>query len=110
MNLDEIWNMFIPKVNRLPGILNVRKKEVTGIPFLYVEKKNDINPIQLEDLLAKCAMVCMKGKRLNFEIQFVRTEEQTEIFRARFLVPQEKMFCCGNLCENCILHKQKKPE
>jgi hypothetical protein len=47
----------------------------------------------------------MRGKQLHCETIFVRQEEHLYVFRHRFYVPQQKMFCCGNLCPDCILYR-----
>ncbi|OZM58482.1 hypothetical protein CIB95_02630 [Lottiidibacillus patelloidae] len=105
MNLNSIWKNYIEIVLSEDIILRAEKKVVAGIPFLYINVKEETDLEMLEQVLINHAMKCMKGKRLNFEIEFVRQEDKMFVFRARFLVPQEKMFCCGNLCENCIRFK-----
>jgi hypothetical protein len=105
MNLNSIWKIYIEKVESEVKIVHVEKKVIAGLPFLYLKLQEETDLEKLEHLLINHAMRCMKGKRLNFEIEFVRQENNLFVFRARFLVPQEKMFCCGNLCENCIRFK-----
>jgi len=45
--------------------------------------------------------------KLKPECIYVRSEEHGHVYRFRFLVPSEKQFCCGNLCEDCFLLREK---
>ncbi|MFD2371942.1 hypothetical protein ACFSO0_18610 [Brevibacillus sp. GCM10020057] len=47
------------------------------------------------------------GTKLKPECMYVRSDEQWHVYRFRFLVPSEKQFCCGNLCEDCFLLREK---
>jgi hypothetical protein len=109
MNLSMIWKKYLKYLLEEAVITSVEKKVITGLPFLYVHVDDAIalNVDELEQILSNHAMQCMKGKRLNFSLEYVRREENVYVYRARFLVPQEKMFCCGNLCEDCIRLKGK---
>jgi hypothetical protein len=109
MNLSIIWKKYLKYLLEEDVITSVEKKDITGLPFLYlnVDDAIKLNVEELEQILSKHAMQCMKGKRLNFFLAYVRQEENIYVYRARFLVPQEKMFCCGNLCEDCIRLKGK---
>lgn len=46
------------------------------------------------------------GTKLKPECIYVRSDELGHVFRFRFLVPSEKQFCCGNLCEDCFLLRE----
>lgn len=47
------------------------------------------------------------GTKLKPECIYVRSDDQGHVYRFRFLVPSEKQFCCGNLCEDCFLLRTK---
>ncbi len=47
------------------------------------------------------------GTKLKPECIYVRSDERHHVYRFRFLVPSEKQFCCGNLCEDCFLLREK---
>ncbi len=80
----------------------LRRVKIAGTPFLYLSPTNPIDTKTLNRAIEKAAVIAMKGKRLHYELVFVRQDENVLVFRSRFYVPQEKMFCCGNLCHNCI--------
>nr|WP_034670071.1 hypothetical protein [Ectobacillus panaciterrae] len=56
----------------------------------------------MQHTIAQISALAMKGKRVHAECIFVRQENTLFVFRYRFYVPQQKMFCCGNLCIDCI--------
>jgi hypothetical protein len=108
MDLTIIWKDFMEQISTAKNIEFAEKKTIAGLPFLYITLKNNREQKEVEKQLCSYAMTCMQGKRLNFIIQFVRAEHKLLVFRARFLVPQEKMFCCGNMCEDCIRFKDSE--
>ncbi|MFC0189017.1 hypothetical protein ACFFJY_12010 [Fictibacillus aquaticus] len=106
MELDLVWDSFLQSINRKETGLSAYKKEVTGIPFLYVSLRLDTaDRKQAEQIIKLCAAKAIKGKRLRIVMEYVREEIDLLVYRFRFLVPQEKMFCCGNLCPDCIRFK-----
>ncbi|ANC79333.1 hypothetical protein ABE65_008025 [Fictibacillus phosphorivorans] len=92
-------------MNQDPTINHVDKKMMAGIPFIYVTVSSQYTIEQSTDSVKKHAVKAMKGKRLTLNLTFVRSEDNLRVYRMRFLVPQEKMFCCGNLCFDCIRFK-----
>ena len=102
MNLEEIWNPFLNRLAESTYVNTVSKQTITGIPFLYLTVNSNIRKAEIEMLIKLEAAKSMRGKQLRMEYSFVREEEQMLVYRVRFLVPQEKMFCCGNLCPDCI--------
>ncbi|MFG6496275.1 hypothetical protein P8610_12990 [Fictibacillus sp. UD] len=105
MDLNTIWEDFINRMKLDPAIIFAEKKLMAGIPFLYVSVSSHISIEQSTDTVKKHAVKAMKGKRLTLNLYFVRSEKNLYVYRMRFLVPQEKMFCCGNLCFDCIRFK-----
>ncbi|KGX93286.1 hypothetical protein N781_12835 [Pontibacillus halophilus JSM 076056 = DSM 19796] len=100
--LDRAWFVFLSTLNRIEP-LSVSKRMITGIPFVFIEKHHTkLQKTELDDYVKKAAAKAMKGKRLTLSMSFVRENETFIIYRVRFLVPQRKMFCCGNLCVDCI--------
>ncbi|MGA9288592.1 MAG: hypothetical protein WBV93_09645 [Anaerobacillus sp.] len=102
MNLDDIWNPFLNELAKSNAVSSVYRQNITGIPFLYLTVNEDIRKATIETLIKIEAARCMRGKQLRMEYSFVREEGSLLVYRVRFLVPQEKMFCCGNLCPDCI--------
>ncbi|MCM3717281.1 hypothetical protein [Fictibacillus phosphorivorans] len=102
MDLAIIWEDFFNRIKSDPKVITIEKKLMAGIPFVYVSVVPNTSLDTATDILKEYAVKSMKGKRLSLELFFVRSEENIYVFRMRFLVPQEKMFCCGNLCFDCI--------
>jgi hypothetical protein len=101
MDLTPVWQFFINQIIMVEFIENVYWKKITGIPFLYISVNQEISQRMIEKEIIKCSALAMKGKRLYSETTFVRKETSLYVYRHRFHVPQEKMFCCGNLCSDC---------
>lgn len=106
MDLNEIWEDFLNRITLDPAIIFIEKKLMAGIPFVYVNVLPHVSLDATTDAVKKHAVKAMKGKRLTLNLHFVRSEENLYVYRMRFLVPQEKMFCCGNLCFDCIRFKE----
>ena len=103
MDLEDIWKIFLEKLTECGGFESTAYKKYAGIPFLMVTCMDAEMPLQSAiQKIKQASAYAMKGKRLHSETVFVRKDQKTFIFRHRFYVPQEKMFCCGNLCEDCI--------
>ncbi|MDQ0217197.1 hypothetical protein ELQ35_08310 [Peribacillus cavernae] len=102
MDLDMIWSSFINNMSTYDEIETVSYKKAAGIPFLYVQYAAQMDLADVIALIKKAAAKSMRGKQLHCETVFVRSEKNIIVFRHRFYVPQRKMFCCGNLCADCI--------
>jgi hypothetical protein len=102
MDLEPVWQIFMTQLTRNKCIQKTYWKKITGIPFLYIQAAPHLSQSTLESIIDKCSAIAMKGKRLHSQTVFVRQDETLYVYRHRFYVPQEKMFCCGNLCVDCI--------
>lgn len=102
MVLDPVWATFIDNIYQAPSIDDVKKTHMAGTPFLYVSVNDEIEHKEMQKIIESAAVQSMKGKRLHFEAIFVRKDQHCYVYRCRFYVPQEKMFCCGNFCHDCI--------
>lgn len=107
MDLDKIWITFLRQLNQQTHIISVKKEIYSGTPFLYLECTETTNFKYIEQSIKEASAFSMKGKRLHSETVFVRNEANIYVYRHTFYVPQEKMFCCGNLCIDCIRFKKK---
>ncbi|MEI5906049.1 hypothetical protein WAK64_03060 [Bacillus spongiae] len=105
MDLAQIWDEFMYHLNEKKGINQATWKKSAGIPFIYIH--SSLDPILLDEEIKQSAANTMVGFRLHAETEFVRKQGDLSVYRHRFFVPQEKMFCCGNLCEDCIRLKRK---
>jgi hypothetical protein len=107
LDLNTIWENFLNRMKLDPSISLIEKKTMAGIPFIYVTVQPTRTLEETTELVKKHAVKAMKGKRLTLSLFFVRSEGNLHVYRMRFLVPQEKMFCCGNLCYDCIRFKDR---
>jgi hypothetical protein len=101
MDLEPIWQLFMKQLTLNECIYKAYWKKITGIPFLYIQITPNTSHSSLESLIKKCSAIAVNGKRLHSETIFVRQDDMLYVYRHRFYVPQEKMFCCGNLCVDC---------
>jgi hypothetical protein len=103
MNLEDIWTVFLHQLTLHTNYISIKKHVYSGLPFIYIETIDDqVEQQTIEESIQKSSALSMKGKRLHSETIFVRKDSNTYVYRHRFYVPQEKMFCCGNLCSDCI--------
>ncbi|WP_078381013.1 hypothetical protein [Sutcliffiella halmapala] len=105
MELEQIWSSFLNELKQNELVDGCYRKNITGIPFLYVKVNLD-NGLAWEkigsSIIGACAKKAMFRKKVTVETYYVRHDETHFVYRHRFFVPQEKMFCCGNLCVDCI--------
>lgn len=102
MNIEIIWDDFLSLLTRIEPIEHSYYKKAAGIPFLYIKTSEDCKLEVIERAIRLSSAAAMKGKQLHSETVFVRNENHLYIYRHRFYVPLRKMFCCGNLCTDCI--------
>ncbi|ARK31122.1 hypothetical protein BkAM31D_15405 [Halalkalibacter krulwichiae] len=108
MNLELIWNTFLSILTNEHKSVTFERKTYSGMPFLYITANHSsITQQSIQDFLTKAAAKAMKGKQLSCDVTFVRFKENTFVYRIRFLVPQKKMFCCGNGCTDCVRFKKQ---
>jgi hypothetical protein len=100
MDLAVIWDKFAEYLQSFAGIEDFEMKKIAGIPFIYIE--GSLSKEELEEMIKIASAKSMRGKRLHSETVYVRQKGGHYVYRHRFYVPQEKMFCCGNLCVDCI--------
>lgn len=102
MDIEVIWKHFLNLLTEHDSIEQASYKKSAGIPFLYIHTVEHCSQEELEKAIRLSAAGAMKGKQLHSDTEFVRNESELYVFRHRFYVPQRKMFCCGNLCPDCI--------
>ncbi|PLR79184.1 hypothetical protein CU633_01360 [Bacillus sp. V3-13] len=105
MDLDHIWDRFIELLQADPAINKAYYKKAAGIPFLYICAIDNQPGQVLDAAIRRSSAKAMKGKQLHSETVFVRADDQLFVYRHRFFVPQQKMFCCGNQCADCVRFK-----
>ncbi|KZZ82971.1 hypothetical protein [Bacillus sp. SJS] len=101
--LDLIWKDFLDHMSSASVLSSIRKAVITGIPFLYITENSSSSKELLRSLIDQAAKKAMLHKKVTYKSVFVRNDGPLWVYRHRFYVPQEKMFCCGNLCTDCIL-------
>ncbi|MFD1018055.1 hypothetical protein [Thalassobacillus hwangdonensis] len=103
---EKAWMKFIETMDSSEMVAVFDHKIITGLPFIYITPAADVTQTMIESLLKLSAATAMKGKRLTLAMSYVRKNQAQYVYRIRFLVPQRKMFCCGNLCDDCIRFTQ----
>ncbi|MBM7621714.1 hypothetical protein JOC95_003622 [Bacillus tianshenii] len=110
MELEQIWFTFLDELKSDELVEGCFRKNITGIPFLYVhvsaERVSEWES-RGSSIIAVCSKKAMFRKKVTVETHFVRVSNNLYVYRHRFFVPQEKMFCCGNLCADCIRLRKK---
>ncbi|RWZ60718.1 hypothetical protein EQV77_05335 [Halobacillus fulvus] len=99
---EQAFDTFEKELHASPLLTDVIFKKSAGLPFVYLTPASQVDKRMIEDMLRLCAAKSMRGKRLTLEMSYVRKGQAYYVYRVRFLVPQRKMFCCGNLCDDCI--------
>ena len=107
MTLYEVWDHFLQELKGEDFIVSCYRKDITGIPFLYLQVKGNADCSDYLPVIEKCAKKAMYKKKVTSKTNVVRKQDDTCVYRHRFFVPQEKMFCCGNFCEDCILKRNR---
>ncbi|WP_423409936.1 hypothetical protein AABM38_08145 [Heyndrickxia sp. MSNUG] len=108
MDIEVIWKLFLKMLCEYDSVAQATYKKSAGIPFLYIHANEHPSKNELEKAIRQSAAGAMKGKQLHSETEFIRTEDHLFVFRHRFYVPQRKMFCCGNVCPDCIRLKNQE--
>ncbi|MGV2619927.1 hypothetical protein QRD89_08385 [Halobacillus sp. ACCC02827] len=99
---EKAWQKFESLLDQSPLFKQVTSKIYAGMPFFYLHTDRSVDREPVENTLKNCAATAMKGKRLTLAMSYVRKDQALYVYRVRFLVPQKKMFCCGNGCTDCI--------
>ncbi|MFY0543305.1 hypothetical protein [Brevibacillus sp. H7] len=102
--LESFYQRFHNSSLNLPGIIDANWREYAGQRFYYV--KTPLPAGLLRKMLLEAGEAVAAGTKLKVETIFVRSLEEQHVFRFRFLVPNEKQFCCGNLCVDCYLLRE----
>jgi len=101
--LEAIWESFFQCMKNNKLINLIEQKKISGSYFIYIKESIESKSIiQYESQLKDCANQIISIYKVSYHVNFVRKEKNIIIFRHRFLVPQTKMFCCGNQCIDCI--------
>jgi hypothetical protein len=81
-------------------------REFAGQRFIYVNSPLPASHLAIK--LLEAGTISTQGTKLKVECIYVRSLEHLHVFRFRFLVPNEKQFCCGNLCVDCFLLRENR--
>ncbi len=106
--LEHVYRQFHETLLRTPGVTDAKWHVYAGQRFYYVETLLPAGAVG--DLLMEAGECVTAGTKLKAESIFVRSLPDCHVFRFRFLVPNEKQFCCGNLCEDCFLLREQNKE
>ncbi|SEM71546.1 hypothetical protein [Lihuaxuella thermophila] len=86
--------------------VELMRKQFAGVSFLYVKLQAPSSQQDFENFLHKEAERFITGTSWFYEFEYIRSSQAGLIYRFRFRVPEEKSFCCGNECPNCILKQR----
>ncbi|MBA4492916.1 hypothetical protein ACFO25_08495 [Paenactinomyces guangxiensis] len=78
-------------------------RQYAGVSFLYVQMGPSASRRDLESFLQREAECFIRGTEWIYQFAYIRTSAAGLIYRFQLRVPDEKSFCCGNQCVNCIL-------
>lgn len=101
--LESFYRQFTETLHQGKMVAESSWRTYAGQRFFYVNSTLPA-PI-LTKLLVGAAERLSSGTRLQPECVYVRSDADWHVYRFRFRVPDEKQFCCGNLCEDCFLHR-----
>lgn len=102
--IDALYSRLAAQLKSHTGIGRVDWREYAGQRFLYITGSLAAN--ELLAVIQQTGEHLASGTRLRVQCNHVRSDARHEVFRFRFLVPEEKMFCCGNQCTDCVLHRK----
>lgn len=106
MDINFLYDELLDRLSKEKTIQFCKMTKVTGIPFLYIYTYKFMDEYHLTKRIEEASSIIIKNKRITYQTMFVRKEnENCYVYRHRFFVPQEKMFCCGNNCIDCIFKK-----
>jgi hypothetical protein len=103
--LDSYYERFHQSLLQADTVAETSWRIHAGHRFYYVNCPLPAH--QVAKLLLEAGESVAAGTKLKVECIYVRSHGEEHVFRFRFLVPDEKQFCCGNLCEDCYLLRQQ---
>lgn len=107
--MESLYLKLIGELNTTDQCIEISRRIHAGITFLSILPKEGATHQEIEQLIGGFASQLVDQTELYYDIHYVRTTSKGRmIFRFRFRVPNEKSFCCGNQCVNCILLRAKK--
>lgn len=101
--MNNVIHSFIHQLTSVknPSFTSLELKQFAGIFFLYVHGMHD--RYEFERFLQKQADYFVRNTVLKLEFEYIRQSQNKTVYRIQLRVPEEKSFCCGNGCQNCIL-------
>ncbi|MDR6225267.1 hypothetical protein [Desmospora profundinema] len=70
-----------------------------GVDFFYFSPSG----LHWGERMKRLITPLIKDTEVSFECRYVRRSQERDVYRIHFRVPDEKSFCCGNQCMDCIL-------
>lgn len=86
---------------------DVTKNTFVGMTFLYITPVNGTGEKEIRSLIAQTADSLTLNRNIYYDCFYVRQKERQFVYRFRFRYPDEKSFCCGNRCPDCIYKRPK---
>ncbi|PTX58295.1 hypothetical protein C8P63_11742 [Melghirimyces profundicolus] len=106
---DTLENRFVKRL-RAAGFGDTELRTFAGTHFLYLCPRNGETAAatRLSRAIRKAARPLLLHTKLTLECHFVRKAKDRWVYRIRFRVPDEKSFCCGNQCPDCVLLRSRR--
>ncbi|MEW4283852.1 hypothetical protein Q0N35_09145 [Priestia koreensis] len=106
MNLDEIWKIFFQHLHTSSHILQYEQKNFAGIPFLYIDADMNTTKKEIDEAILASSIRAASHQKVTWRTSFVRNDGSRYVYQHRFIVPLQKMFCCGNNCADCVRYER----
>ncbi|USG63689.1 hypothetical protein NDK47_16065 [Brevibacillus ruminantium] len=103
--LDQLYQRLMEELFADGFVAAASWREYAGRRFLYV--RSPLTSAQLSTCLTAAGERITAGTVIQPECIYVRTTGEDQVFRFRFVIPEDKKFCCGNLCEDCFLFRSQ---
>ncbi|MGF9910654.1 hypothetical protein [Brevibacillus porteri] len=104
--LATFYHQFEEALHREKIVTHSSWRTYAGQLFFYVSSTLPA-PLLTKQLMETGERLTTDTK-LKPECIYVRSDDMQHVYRFRFRVPDEKQFCCGNLCEDCFLLRQNE--
>ncbi|MBD1370968.1 hypothetical protein IC620_01145 [Hazenella sp. IB182357] len=80
-------------------------KIFAGVPFLYFKLQDHSGQHALEVWLDKVIEGFTSGTIWTIQWLYIRSSSNGLVYKFSIRSPNQKSFCCGNQCPNCILFR-----
>ncbi|OYD08913.1 hypothetical protein [Paludifilum halophilum] len=105
--LERMRDRLIRRLISAETCLKVTSRTYAGVPFLYILPGKSQDEKKISQSIRRTAAHLTRHTELSWECSYVRTSGEELVYRFRFLYPDQKSFCCGNQCSDCVLQRRQ---